>query len=127
MRIAFLLLLTAGCASEADLVLELRRAIPAQQLYQAVCDAEHPESCDELIDVAHDGPTSELGIYLDSTIAPPLTVRLGSGSPRSCGDIEIDPALAPDLIVVQFPETDGADLVVEQCPQCRLVECPPPP
>jgi hypothetical protein len=87
MRVAFLLVLTAGCASDADLVLELRRAAATQVLYAAVCDAEHPDQCLLLDEVDHQGSTSELGIYLDGPIAPPLSVRLGSGSPRTCNDI----------------------------------------
>jgi hypothetical protein len=124
MRVAiFFSLLLVGCGKEADVVLELRRAVPTSQLTVGICDMEHPEDCDAVESVDHQGDVTEFGIYLDAPIDPPLSVHLAAFSPVACGIVELDPALVSDRVIVQFPSTDGADLVLT-CDGCRLVECP---
>jgi hypothetical protein len=116
------MLVLAACASEADLVLELRRAVPASELTVAICDVEHLDDC-EPKSVNHEGDVTELGIYLDAPIVPPLTVQLTATSPQACGIVEFE--LTPDHVIVQFPSENDADLVISGCDGCRLVECPP--
>ena len=128
MRITTLMLVAvfAGCRSEADLVLELHRTDISTTASIVICDADSPVDCDgtlRTVRFAAQATVHRLGIYLDEPIAPPLSVKLQPNTPTTCRIVDVDPAAESDDIIVRFPSTDGADLVVEHCSTCNQRPC----
>lgn len=125
MRAAFLAAILAGCASEAELMLELHRASTSSTVMIDVCDAARPEDCDLVKGVDFGGDLiCRLGLYVDDTITPPLSVRILQGNPGTCRMLDVDPARESGLVVVQLPSTDNGDLVIGDCPTCEQRACP---
>jgi hypothetical protein len=113
-----------GCPSEAELTLELHRASTTSTVSVDVCDAARPQDCDLGNGVVFDGLVCRLGIYLDDTITPPLSIKLLHTAPGTCRMLDVDPAREDGLVVVTFTATGGDDLVISDCTTCGQRACP---
>jgi hypothetical protein len=130
MRVAAAIaLVLAGCASEADVLLEVTRPSSNTTLEVQICDETHPADCaitGETAPIEEDRTVHEIAIYLDRTIAPPLHVLLQQTAPSSCNVLVIDPALQSGTIVLSLAEEDGDTLTIDmaRCPECAQEKAP---
>jgi hypothetical protein len=124
MRAALFVIVLAGCTSEADVVLEMHRVSTGSELTVGLCDMDHPDDCRTLRGLARDLTVVRLGIYLDAPIAPPLTVHVVNFDPRTCNIVDFDPALEPDVLVIQLPASESGALAISGCSSCVQRECP---
>ena len=123
--VAIAVLGLAGCASEADVLLEVEPASATSMILVAICDAGHPEDCDD--DGDFDPATLDAGrtvhqiaIYLDRAIDPPLTVTLKQIGPSDCVQIDLDPAAQSgtiDVVMAADATTEGS----VECAGCTSV------